>query len=80
MSMTLNGENVQDTLTDDLIFDVPTIVSYLSTIVELFPGDVIYSGTPGGVGMSFKPPRFLKPGDVIVSTIDGVGTTTNRCV
>ncbi|MFM8857830.1 MAG: fumarylacetoacetate hydrolase family protein [Actinomycetota bacterium] len=80
MSMTLNGEKVQDTLTDDLIFDVPTIISYLSTIVELLPGDVIYSGTPGGVGMSFNPPRFLKPGDVIVSTIDGIGTTTNHCV
>lgn len=80
MTMTLNGEKVQDTLTDDLIFDVPTIISYLSTIVELLPGDVIYSGTPGGVGMSFKPPRFLKPGDVIVSTIDGIGTTTNHCV
>ncbi|MEN9802597.1 MAG: hypothetical protein RLZ37_1722 [Actinomycetota bacterium] len=80
MTMTLNGEKVQDTLTDDLIFDVPTIISYLSTIVELLPGDVIYSGTPGGVGMSFKPPRFLKPGDVIVSSIDGIGTTTNHCV
>lgn len=79
MSMTLNGETVQDTLTDDLIFDVPAIVEYLSSIVELLPGDVIYTGTPGGVGMSFKPPRFLKPGDVIVSTIDGIGTTRNVC-
>lgn len=80
LSMTLNGTTVQDTLTDDLIFDVPAIVEYLSSIVELFPGDVIYSGTPGGVGMSHKPPVFLKPGDVLVSTIDGIGTTTNRCV
>ena len=79
MSMTLNGENVQDTLTDDLIFDVPAIVSYLSSIVELLPGDVIYTGTPGGVGMSHKPPRFLRPGDVIISTIEGIGSTTNRC-
>ncbi len=80
MSMTLNGETVQSTLTDDLIFGVPAIIEYLSSIVELLPGDVIYTGTPGGVGMSFKPPRFLKPGDVIESTIDGIGTTTNRCV
>ena len=79
MSMTLNGETVQDTLTDDLIFDVPAIISYLSTIVELLPGDVIYTGTPGGVGMSHKPPRFLRPGDVITSTIEGIGSTTNRC-
>ncbi len=79
LSMTLNGETVQDTLTDDLIFDVPTIISYLSTIVELLPGDVIYTGTPGGVGMSHKPPTFLKPGDVLVSTLDGVGHTRNVC-
>lgn len=80
MTMTLNGEPVQDTLTDDLIFDVPAIVEYLSSIVDLLPGDVIYTGTPGGVGMSHKPPKFLRPGDVIVSTIDGIGTTTNRCI
>lgn len=80
MSMLLNGETVQDTMTDDLIFDVPAIVAYLSSIVELLPGDVIYTGTPGGVGMSHTPPRFLAAGDVIVSTIDGVGTMTNRCV
>lgn len=79
MSMTLNGETVQDTLTDDLIFSVPAIISYLSSIVELLPGDVIYTGTPGGVGMSHKPPKFLHPGDVITSTIDGIGSTTNHC-
>ncbi len=80
MTCTLNGEVVQDTLTDDLIFNVSDIISYLSTIVQLLPGDVIYTGTPGGVGMARKPPMFLKPGDVLVSTIDGIGTTTNRCV
>lgn len=79
LSMTLNGERVQDTVTDDLIFDVPAIVSYLSSIVELLPGDVIYTGTPGGVGMSHKPPRFLRPGDVIMSELDGVGSMTNHC-
>lgn len=79
LSMTINGEQVQDTFTDDLIFDVPAIVAYLSTIVELLPGDVIYTGTPGGVGMSFKPPRFLRAGDVIVSHLDGVGSMTNHC-
>ncbi len=80
MTMTRNGDGMQDTLTDDLIFDVPAIVEYLSSIVELLPGDVIFTGTPGGVGMSFKPAKFLQPGDVLVSTIDGVGTITNRCV
>jgi 2-keto-4-pentenoate hydratase/2-oxohepta-3-ene-1,7-dioic acid hydratase in catechol pathway len=80
MTCSLNGEIVQDTLTDDLIFSVPEIVSYLSGIVQLLPGDVIYTGTPGGVGVSRKPAVFLTPGDVITSTIDGVGTISNRCV
>ena len=80
MTCTLNGETVQDTNTNDLIFDVPAIVSYLSDIVQLLPGDVIFTGTPGGVGASRKPPVFLKPGDVLVSSIDGIGTTTNICV
>lgn len=80
MTCTLNGEVVQDTNTDDLIFNVSDIISYLSGIVQLLPGDVIYTGTPGGVGVSRKPQVFLKPGDVLVSTIDGIGTTTNRCV
>lgn len=80
MTCTLNGERVQDTTTDDLIFGVADIVSYLSGIVQLLPGDVIFTGTPGGVGVSRKPPVFLKPGDVLVSTIDGIGSTTNRCV
>jgi 2-keto-4-pentenoate hydratase/2-oxohepta-3-ene-1,7-dioic acid hydratase in catechol pathway len=59
---------------------VSDIISYLSNIVQLLPGDVIYTGTPGGVGVSRKPPVFLKVGDVLVSTIDGIGTTTNNCV
>jgi len=80
MTCTLNGTEVQNTLTGDLIFSVTYLIEYLSSIVELFPGDVIYTGTPGGVGVSRKPPMFLKPGDVLVSTIDGIGTTTNTCV
>jgi 2-keto-4-pentenoate hydratase/2-oxohepta-3-ene-1,7-dioic acid hydratase in catechol pathway len=80
MTCTLNGEVVQDTMTDDLIFNVSDIISYLSGIVQLLPGDVIFTGTPGGVGVSRQPQVFLKPGDVLVSTIDGIGTTTNACV
>jgi len=80
MTCTLNGEVVQDTLTNDLIFSVPEIISYLSGIVQLLPGDVIFTGTPGGVGVSRKPAMFLKPGDVLTSSIDGIASTTNRCV
>lgn len=74
-----NGIEVQRTSTDDMIFSVPQLVSYLSGIVELLPGDVIYTGTPSGVGGARKPPQFLAPGDVLVSTIDGLGSITNRC-
>ena len=80
MTCTLNGEVVQDTLTNDLIFSVPEIISYLSGIVQLLPGDVIFTGTPGGVGVSRKPAMFLKPGDVLTSSIEGIASTTNRCI
>lgn len=77
---TVNDEEVQRSLTDDMIFSVPELIAYLSSIVELLPGDVLYTGTPSGVGGARKPPRFLAPGDVIRSTLDGVGTIINRCV
>jgi 2,4-diketo-3-deoxy-L-fuconate hydrolase len=79
MLCTRNGIEVQRTSTDDMIFSVPQLISYLSTIVELLPGDVIYTGTPSGVGGARKPPQFLAPGDVLVSTIEGLGSITNRC-
>lgn len=80
MHCSLDGGEVQRTNTDDLIFPVPALVAYLSAIVELLPGDVIYTGTPSGVGGARKPPRFLAPGNTLVSTIDGIGSITNRCV
>ena len=76
----VSGERRQDARTSDLIFSVPELVAYLSGICELRPGDIIFTGTPAGVGMGHQPPKFLVEGDVIVSTIDGVGTLTNRCV
>ncbi len=80
ISCTVNGEEMQKSSTGDLIFSVPEIVHYLSTIVELLPGDVIFTGTPGGVGVSRKPPIFLKSGDTVVTTLSGVGTITNLCI
>lgn len=77
---TINGEVRQDGSTDDLVFDVPHLVAYLSTICELFPGDIIFTGTPSGVGHGRKPPVYLRPGDVIVTSLEGVGTLRNRCV
>ncbi len=76
----VNGEVVQQARTSELVFDVAHLVAELSAIVPLCPGDVIFSGTPAGVGMARTPPRFLAPGDVITSTIEGIGTLTTRCV
>lgn len=73
----VNGERRQDGTTADLIFDVPTLVAYVSTVVTLAPGDLIFTGTPAGVGAASG--SFLAPGDVITTTIEGVGTLTNTC-
>ncbi len=80
LGCTVNGEVVQQARTSELVFDVADLVAELSAIVPLCPGDVIFTGTPAGVGMARTPPRFLAPGDVIVSTIEGIGTLTTRCV
>jgi 2-keto-4-pentenoate hydratase/2-oxohepta-3-ene-1,7-dioic acid hydratase in catechol pathway len=80
LGCTVNGEQRQDTHTSDMIFGIAHIVAYMSTIVELFPGDVIYTGSPFGVGHGRKPQVYLKPGDVVVTTLEGVGTITNRCI
>lgn len=73
----LNGETVQRDSVENMIFTVAQIVSYLSAFVELLPGDVISTGTPAGVGMSRKPPRYLRPGDVFEVDISGVGILRN---
>ncbi|MGF1598037.1 MAG: fumarylacetoacetate hydrolase family protein [Acidimicrobiales bacterium] len=78
LTTAINGEVRQDDTTANLIFDVPTLVSFLSSITTLVPGDIIFSGTPAGVGAASK--RYLADGDVITTTIDGLGTMTNRCV
>jgi len=75
---TLNGEVMQNSNTSDLIFSVVDLIVYLSAGVTLEPGDVIATGTPGGVGQSQEPPRYLTPGDTINIEITGVGTLTNR--
>jgi len=70
---TLNGEEMQKGRTRDLIFSVPMLVSRLSQILPLLPGDVLFTGTPAGVGLGRDPQRWISPGDVLVSTIDGIG-------
>jgi len=80
LGCTVNGEEVQKSRTSDLIFGVDALVHHLSSIAPLLPGDLIFTGTPSGVGATRTPPRFLAPGDELVSTIDGVGTIHTRLV
>lgn len=70
----VNGETKQDGNSSNLIFNIPFLISYLSRFMTLLPGDVISTGTPAGVGLGFKPPQYLKPGDIIELGIDGLGT------
>ena len=76
----LNGEVVQSASTDDLVFDVATLISVLSEAFTLEPGDVIVTGTPSGVGLARKPPLWMKPGDVCEVELEGVGTLRNPVV
>jgi 2-keto-4-pentenoate hydratase/2-oxohepta-3-ene-1,7-dioic acid hydratase in catechol pathway len=76
----VNGVMKQDSNTDDLLFGIDHIVWYISQFMELFPGDVINTGTPFGVGLGFKPPVYLAVGDSIKTGIEGIGEISNTCV
>jgi 2,4-didehydro-3-deoxy-L-rhamnonate hydrolase len=80
LGCSVNGEEVQKARTSDLIFPVPELVSRLSHIVTLWPGDLIFTGTPSGVGYARTPPRFLHAGDVLTSYIEGIGELCNPCI
>ncbi len=71
----LNGEMVQNSSTDDFIFNAQEVVSYISQFMTLLPGDIISTGTPFGVGLGFDPPKYLKPGDVVELGIEGLGSS-----
>jgi 2-keto-4-pentenoate hydratase/2-oxohepta-3-ene-1,7-dioic acid hydratase in catechol pathway len=73
----VNGEERQNASTEDLIFDIPTLIETLSAGITLYPGDIIATGTPVGVGIGFKPPKYLKSGDVVRMEIDGIGVIEN---
>lgn len=76
----VNGETMQDANTRDFIHTIPRIISYITDTVTLQPGDVIATGTPGGVGVAMDPPRFLKPGDVVEVEVEGIGIVRNPIV
>lgn len=76
----VDGEVVQESRTSDLVFAVAELVAWCSGVCTLEPGDLVYTGTPGGVGDSREPPRYLRPGNVVETEIEGIGTMRNRCV
>ena len=76
----VNGEERQNASTKDLIFDIPTLIETLSAGITLYPGDVIATGTPAGVGIGFTPPKYLQKGDVVRVAIDGIGEIQNPVV
>ena len=80
MWLTVNGESRQKSNTNQMIFDVPSLLSYLSRFMTLLPGDVISTGTPPGVGLGFNPPLFLKAGDLVELGIEGLGRQRQRVV
>jgi 2,4-diketo-3-deoxy-L-fuconate hydrolase len=80
MRLSVNGKLQQNGSTHEMIFSVAELVSYISRFMSLQPGDVILTGTPAGVGRGHKPPVYLKAGDVVVASIDGLGEQTHKVV
>ena len=76
----VDGETMQDARTNDMVFSVPQLIAQLSAIVPLLPGDVLFTGTPGGVGVTRQPSRYLQPGEHLDTWIEGVGRMRNRLV
>ena len=80
IKLEIGGEMLQNSNTRELIFGVPTLIEFLSSVVTLEPGDVVSTGTPSGVGFARKPPRYLRSGDQVTVTIQGIGSLTNPVV
>ena len=79
LGCSVDGETVQDSRTSDLVFSVPRLIAELSAVLPLWPGDVLFTGTPAGVGFTRQPPRALQPGNVLETWIEGIGTIRNVC-
>jgi 2-keto-4-pentenoate hydratase/2-oxohepta-3-ene-1,7-dioic acid hydratase in catechol pathway len=80
ISLTIDGETLQNSNTRELVFGIPELIEHLSSITPLLPGDVISTGTPPGVGLGRNPKRWLKPGETVTVTIEGLGSLTNPTV
>ncbi|MGA3047042.1 MAG: fumarylacetoacetate hydrolase family protein [Terracidiphilus sp.] len=80
ISLTIDGEQLQNSNTRELVFKIPELVEYLSSITPLLPGDIVSTGTPPGVGLGRTPKRWLKPGETVTITIEGLGSLTNPVI
>lgn len=80
ISLSINGEVLQSSNTRQLVFKVPELIEYISSITPLLPGDIVSTGTPGGVGMGRSPQRWLRPGDTVTVTLQGLGSLVNPVV
>jgi 2-keto-4-pentenoate hydratase/2-oxohepta-3-ene-1,7-dioic acid hydratase in catechol pathway len=80
LGCSVDGETMQDDRTNDLVFGVPRLVAEISAVVPMLPGDLIFTGTPAGVGVSRRPARFLAVGQVLESWIEGIGALRNEVV
>jgi 2-keto-4-pentenoate hydratase/2-oxohepta-3-ene-1,7-dioic acid hydratase in catechol pathway len=80
LTCSVNGDVRQDSNTNDMIFSIREIVHYVSQCMELFPGDIINTGTPAGVAMGMTPPAYLQPGDVVETTIENLGSIRSTCI
>ena len=80
LGCSVDGCEVQKSRTSQLVFSVPELIAQLSAVLPLLPGDLIFTGTPAGIGATRRPPQFLRPGQVLTSYIEGVGTMANRLI
>jgi len=80
ISLSIDGEQLQNSNTRELVFNIPALIEYLSSITPLLPGDIVSTGTPPGVGLGRNPKRWLKPGETVTVTIEGLGSLTNPVV
>jgi 2-keto-4-pentenoate hydratase/2-oxohepta-3-ene-1,7-dioic acid hydratase in catechol pathway len=80
ISLSIDGERLQNSNTRELVFKIPELIEYISSITPLLPGDIISTGTPPGVGLGRNPKRWLKPGETVNVSIDGLGSLTNPVV
>lgn len=78
LSCRLSGEQMQSSRTSMMLYDLPELLVRLSAVCPLLPGDIVFSGTPAGIGNRRTPPRFIRPDDVLVSEIEGIGTLETR--